>query len=304
MRRQICSFVIVLIVALTLIFCCPALADESLNIVCTSFPCYDFVRAVAGDDAQIKMLIKPGAEVHSYEPTPADVISIAGCDLFVYIGGESDAWAVDILESFGDDAPQVLKLFDSVEAHEEAHAHDSGHVHAYDEHIWTSPKNAALMVGAVRDAICKLVPATADRMMARGNEYIDQIEALDAAFLSVVENAARREMIFADRFPFIYFAEAYGLEWHAAFDSCSSESEPSARTMMDLIGRIQQEEIPVVYTIELTSGKTAQTIANETGAEICTFHSVQNVTEADFVAGESYVSLMQKNVLALEKGLN
>jgi len=272
--------------------------------VCTSFPCYDFVRAVAGDGARIQMLIKPGAEVHSYEPTPADVLSIAACDLFVYIGGESDTWVEDILESFGNDAPRSLKLIDCVEPHEEIHDHDSVHGHAYDEHIWTSPRNAIKMVALVRDTLCALAPANADAMIQRGNDYIAQIEAIDAAFSSVVENAARNVMVFADRFPFIYFAEAYDLEWQAAFDSCSSESEPSARTMMELIARVAQENIPVVYTIELSSGKTAQTIAAETGAEICTFHSVQNVTEVDFAAGESYVSLMQKNILALEKGLN
>lgn len=297
-------FVFMLAIAMLGMICSSAVAEESLNIVCTSFPCYDFARAVVGDDAQVRMLIKPGAEIHSYEPTPADVLAIAECDLFVYIGGESDAWVVDILESFGKDAPEVLRLFDIVEAHAEAHEHDSGHIHAYDEHIWTSPKNAVRMVGAVLEAICAIAPDAADRMSERGNDYIAQIEQIDNAFVSTMENAKRNVMIFADRFPFIYFAETYGIEWQAAFDSCSSESEPSARTMMDLISRIQRENIPVVYTIELSSGKTAQTIADETGVEICTFHSVQNVTEADFASGESYVSLMQKNVLALEKGLN
>ena len=295
-----------LVLALVLALPAVSLAQESHSIVCTSFPCYDFTRAVAGDCAQITLLIKPGAEVHSYEPTPADVLAIASCDLFVYVGGESDAWVLDILESFGDEAPETLRFFDCVQAEEaqhseEDHDHDA---HEYDEHIWTSPKNAAVMVDALAQKLCALAPQLAEQMRADADAYIAGIRQIDAAFEAVVANGARREMIFADRFPFLYFAKAYGLEWKAAFDSCSSESEPSARDMMALIDHVLREDVPVVYTIELSNEKTAKTIADETGVEICTFYSIQNVSEADFSAGETYISLMQRNVAALEKGLN
>ena len=283
-----------------------AFAGEYPTIVCTSFPCYDFARAVVGDQGHVQMLIKPGAEVHSYEPTPADIMAIAGCDLFVYVGGESDAWVEDILASFGSEAPETLRFFDYMEEFEEAqhdHAHDD-HALEYDEHIWTNPKNAMVMVEALAEKICETYGLSSDVYRANADAYITEIAEIDAAFAEIAADSVRREMIFADRFPFIYFAHEYGIEWKAAFESCSSESEPSAKTMMELIDHIIRNDVPVVYTIELSNAKTAKTIANETGVEICTFHSVQNVTEVDFAAGETYVSLMNKNVEALQKGLN
>ena len=283
-----------------------------LRIVCTSFPCYDFARAVAGGE-EIQLLIKPGAEVHSYEPTPAEVLSIAQCDLFVYIGGESDAWVRSILESFGSDAPQTLRFFDCVEAIEEEEQEEmtfaGGHDHdedgaEYDEHIWTSPVNAAAMVGALRDALCEICPERSDAYSVNAEAYIGEIMEIDSAFREVVDGAARRELIFADRFPFLYFVREYGLSYSAAFPYCAAESEPSAKTLAYLIERVREDGIPAIYTIELSSGRTAQAISEETGAEILTMQSVQNVSEADFSAGESYISLMRRNLEALREGLN
>lgn len=305
--RSFCK-ILIFMLALALLMCGTAFAGEFPDIVCTNFPCYDFARAVTGDKANLHLLIKPGAEVHSYEPTPADIMRIAECDLFIYIGGESDAWVEDILSSFGEDAPETLRLFDCVEALEEVHAHkeehDDAHAHEYDEHIWTSPVNAQRMVRVIADKLVDDYAAYGDAWSENADAYIDEIGKIDAQFRDIVAQGARQEMIFADRFPFLYFAEEYGIEWVAAFDSCSSESEPSAKVMMELIDRIIQDDVPVVYTIELSNQKTAKAIAAETGVEICSFYSVQNVTETDFSAGESYVSLMQKNVEALEKGLN
>lgn len=288
-----------------------AFADEYPSIVCTNFPCYDFARAVTGGNADLKLLIKPGAEVHSFEPTPADIMAVADCDLLIYIGGESDAWVEDILSTFGSDAPDTLRMFDCVETveadadHDHTHEDDHDHAHDdYDEHIWTSPVNAQRMVQAVADALNADFASLGDLWQANAAAYIAEIAEIDAQLRDVVSHAARREMIFADRFPLIYFAREYGLSYVAAFPSCAAESEPSAKTMMELIDRVQADGIPAVYTIELSSGKTAATIAAETGASILTFHSVQNLSEADFSAGETYVSLMQRNVEALREGLN
>lgn len=300
----------VLVLSLSFALCTNVFAEDALSIVCTSFPCYDFARAVTGNGAELHLLIKAGAEVHSYEPTPADVMTIAQCDLFVYIGGESDAWAVDMLSSFGGEAPETLRFFDCVETLEEAggheHAHDEGADESieYDEHIWTSPVNAIAMVKFLAQRLSEIDPERSQTYLANSDAYCAEIADLDAQFAETVRNAARTELIFADRFPFLYFAKEYGLEWHAAFDSCSSESEPSAKTMMELIERIVRDQIPVVYTIEMSNQKTAKAISDETGAQICTFHSVQNVSESEFSAGASYVSLMTENLAALKKGLN
>ena len=292
-----------------------ALGEDArpLRIVCTSFPCYDFARAVAGDQGEIQLLIKPGAEVHSYEPTPSEVLAIASCDLFVYIGGESDAWVRSILDSFGGDAPRTLRLFDCVEGIEEeeqesmtlADGHDHGAEETeYDEHIWTSPVNAAAMVRFLGDALCALRPEDAEAFAERAERYAAEIMDLDAEIRETVDSAARRELIFADRFPFLYFVREYGLDYRAAFPSCAAESEPSAKTLADLIERVRADGIPAVYTIELSSGRTAQAISEETGAKVLTMQSIQNVSEADFSAGETYLSLMRRNLEALREGLN
>lgn len=301
------KFLATIALILALLACGAGVAEakaEELNIVCTSFPCYDFARAVAGDAAQVQLLIKPGAEVHSFEPTPADILAVAGCDLFVYVGGESDAWVRDILESFGADAPQTLRFFDCVALLEEEQAGEDHPEHEYDEHIWTSQKNACAMVSALTDRLCEIDPAGAELYRQNGQAYGDEIARLGEEIRELVEGAARRELIFADRFPFLYFVREYGLDYAAAFSSCSTESEPSARTLMELIDRIARDGVPVVYTIELSNGKTAQTLAEETGVEVRALQSMQNVTEADFSAGETYLSLLRRNIEALKEGLN
>lgn len=283
-----------------------ASAEDRLRVVATDFPCYDFARQAAGERADVTLLIHPGVEVHSYEPAPADILAIGEADLFVYIGGEGDAWADGILSGFdGSDGPTALRLMDAVtpleEADEPGHAHDAPE---YDEHIWTDPKNAMAMVRAIGAALAELDPVNADAYRAAAEEYANEIAQLDEAFRQVVDSGARREIVFADRFPFLYFTQAYGLDWFAAFPSCTAETEPTPQTMLALIKKVRDDGLPAVYTIEMSTQSVARTVAEETGAEILTMHSLQTVTQDEFDAGETYVSLMRRNVAALEKGLN
>lgn len=284
-----------------------AAAEKRLNIVATDFPCYDFARQIAGEHADVSMLIRPGVEVHSFEPSPADIMSVGGADLFVYIGGESDAWADNILSGFDDkDAPYQLRMIEVVSPVEEEHHHE-GHDHGepeYDEHIWTSPKNAILMIDSLCQKICVLDAENADAYKAAADAYIARISEIDAAFEAAVESGKRRELVFGDRFPFVYFTEAYGLDYFAAFESCTAETEPSPMTLMMLIEKVKSEDIPVIYTIEMSTQNVARTISEETGAQILTLHSLQTVTQDEFAAGETYVSIMWKNVEAVRKGLN
>ena len=297
MKRYI---IIALVFMLALPVFANAYGEEQLKIVCTSFPCYDFARAVSGGKAEISMLIKPGSEVHSFEPAPSDMLAIAQADLFVYIGGESDAWVEDILSSFGSDAPKTLRLFDCVEGKADHHGHD----HKYDEHIWTSPVNAGAMVEAVCAVICEADTENADFYRANALAYMDEIGKIDTEIRSVVENARTTELVFADRFPFLYFAEEYGIAYIAAFASCAAESEPSAKTIAMLIDKVVSDDIPVIYVLELSNEKIARTISEESGAAIRTFHSIQNVSETEFAGGESYVSLMKKNIDVLKEGIS
>lgn len=299
-------FYAALLLALLALPAASAAAEGRLRVVATDFPCYDFARQAAGDRADVTLLIHPGVEVHSYEPAPADILAIGEADLFVYIGGEGDAWADGILSGFdGGEGPVALRLMDAVTPLEEADAH--GHDHdapEYDEHIWTDPKNAMAMVEAVGEALAELDAENAGAYRADAAAYADQIAELDAAFARVVENGARREVVFADRFPFLYFARAYGLDWLAAFPSCTADTEPTPQTMLALIQRVREDGLPAVYTIEMSTQAVAKTVAEETGCRILTMHSAQTVTQDEFDAGETYVSLMRRNVAALEEGLN
>ncbi len=293
---------LILLLAL-LLFAGAGIAEERPSIVATSFPCYDFMRAVAGDAADVRLLIRPGTEVHTYEPTPKDILEIADAELFVYIGGESDAWVDNLMKTFDSDGPETLKLMDSVSLLEEEddHGHDELE---YDEHIWTSPKNAMKMLQSAADAICEIDPAHAEIYRKNAEEYESAMAELDARLTEIVQNGARNELIFADRFPFLYLAHDYGLSYRAAFNSCTAESEPSAQKMVELIQAIENDHIPVIYTIEMSNGAIARTLADETGAEILNMHSMQTVTQAEFDAGETYITLMRKNLDAIERGLN
>ena len=302
---------LIAMIVLALTACVGAAAERRLNVVAVNFPCYDFARQVLGDLGDATLLVHPGVEVHSYEPSPADIIAIGEADLFVYIGGEGDTWVDSILSGFdAGEAPATLRMMDAVtplEEEGEEHHHDHDHDEAgpeYDEHIWTSPKNAAIMVDALAAALQTADPENADAYGENAAAYRAQIEAVDAEIEAIVANAARRELVFADRFPFLYFVRAYGLDYLAAFPSCTADTEPTPQTIMSLIDRVREDGIPAVYTIEMSSRAVAKTVAEETGAGILTLHSMQTVTQDEFDAGESYVSLMRGNAEALREGLN
>ena len=319
MKKIIALLSVIMISSLMLIGCATAGAEgEKLSIVVTDFPCYDFARAVAGDNADITMLIKPGSEVHSYEPSPNDVLSMTEADMFIYIGGESDSWVDGMLSSMGDDMPCALRMFGCVDGletddddahhgsdhHDDGHHEDTHHDHAYDEHIWTNPMYAIQMVDAIAVELCEIDPANAESYRANADSYIAQITEIDAAIRDITANSSRNCVVFGDRFPFVHMACEYGIDYCAAFPGCAAETEPSAQTIMELIDKVDSEHIPCVYVIEMSTGNVASAIAEETGAEIGTLHSVQNVSADEFNAGETYVSIMWKNVEALRKGLN
>ena len=295
---------IVILMLAALFLCAAATAEGGLTVVATDFPCYDFARQVLGDAGEAVMLIHPGTEVHAYDPSPSDILRIGQADLFVYIGGEGDAWVDSILSGFDGEGPAALRMMDSVSPLEEEGEQGAHAQPEYDEHIWTSPKNAMLMVRALAEALAEADPENAEAYASRADGYCGEIAALDAAFESVVSEGKRREVVFADRFPFLYFARSYGLDYAAAFSSCTADTEPTPQIIMSLIQRIERDGIPAVYTIEMSTQSVARTVAEETGARILTMHSAQTVTQAEFDAGETYVSLMWKNVEALREGLN
>lgn len=289
------------------------LDDGKLHVVTTIFAPYDFSRAVGGDDVSVTMLLKPGSEVHSYEPSPKDIIAIRSADVFLYVGGESDAWVRDVLEGVDNPNLRTVTLMDCVEALEEetvegmqAGHEDHGHEDdtEYDEHVWTSPRNAARICEKLADTFAAADPAHADAYAQRCGDYVEQLDALDAEFKRIVENAERKTIVFADRFPLLYFADAYGLTYFAAYPGCADAAEPSAATVAFLIDKVEAEQIPAVFCIELSNQKLADTVCEATGAKKLQFSSCHNVTAAEFKEGATYLSIMQQNAAALREALN
>ncbi len=281
-----------------------------LQIVASSFPVYDFARTLAGDRADIRLLLKPGQEVHAYDPTPQDIIAMETCDLFLYGGGESDAWIADLLEA-GDIQGETFRMMDWTDLLEEEELegadHDHDHDHeaaAYDEHVWTSPVNVMAIVEGLCQSLCRIDPAGAGQYQANTAAYLEQLSALDTTFREIVATAKRQVVVFGDRFPFLYFAREYGLRYQAAFPGCSAQTEPSFQTVSRLVDYVRADQIPVVFQVELSNGQIAQAIAEETGAQVLTFHSCHNLTAEEFSQGETYLSLMAQNAENLRKALN
>ena len=299
--RKYASLLLALCLLLT---ACSAGAEsggEPLRVVATDFPCYDLARQVLGSDASLTLLIRPGMDTHTYEPTPADAKAVYEADVLIYIGGTSDAWVEDMLA----DAPGVaaVRMMDSVQPLEEAHAEHGHEDISYDEHIWTSPVNMRAMLSSVEEALCAADPDGASTYRANAEAYDAQLVQLDQTFRDLVSGAARTELIFADRFPFLYFAREYGLSYVSAFSGCSDEAQPSVQAVAALIDAVEKDGVPVIYVIEMSTGDVARAVAEQTGAEIVEMHSCQSVTGEEFEAGETYLSLMTRNVEALRKGL-
>ncbi len=278
--------------------------DERLKVVATIFPQYDFARQIAKDYADIRMLIPPGGESHSFEPTTSDIIAISECDVFIYTGGESDTYIDTILDTVKNDDMKVISLLNSVTPSESIHTHEEEHHKDTDEHVWTSPKNAIAICEKIYQVFAEKDAENATFYKENLDNYIAELNSLDKDFRNVTENSERNTIVFADRFPLTYFAEEYNLTWYAAFSGCSDDTEASASQVAALVDIINEQNIPVVYKIELSSGTIADTISAETGAEIMTFYSCHNISKDDFESGETYLTLMERNLESLQTALN
>lgn len=276
--------------------------ETKLQIVCTSFPAYDFAREIAGDRAELTLLIKSGSEVHSYEPTPKDMIRIQESDLFICNGGESEQWAKTLI------TPELntIYMMDCVDTVEESadgiyNAEDGEP--ELDEHVWTSPLNAIKISEEICNALCKLDTDNAEAYKTNFAAYKAQLMALDREFRQVIKNSGKHTLVFADRFPMRYFALEYGLDCYAAFPGCSSETEPSAKTVAYLIDRVREDKIPAVLYMEFSNQKMADVICEDTGCKKLPFYSAHSVSAEQFKQGVSYLDLMRINLNSLKEAL-
>ncbi len=291
---------------------------SKLKVVTTLFPYYDFTRQVAGDKVELTMVVPAGMDSHSFEPTPADVQVIREADVLICNGGALEHWLSQVLNAVDSGSMTVVTGMDYVNAvqeelvegmEEEEHQHlEDGDDHVgdieYNEHIWTSPVNAMTLVEAIRDTLTEKDPENRSYYVERAKAYLDKLKKLDGEFRKAAENKKRDMIVVGDKFPFRYLADEYGLSYRAAFSGCSTDTEPSARTIAYLIDKMRLEQIPVIYYLELSSHRVSEIIAEETGAQPLLLHSCHNVSRREFDSGVTYLDLMEQNVINLTRGLD
>ena len=303
--------------------------NADLSIVATIFPGYDWVREIMGDEAEnadITMLMDNGTDLHSYQPTADDISKIYKCDLFIYAGGESDEWVKDALKQAENKDMKVINMMemlgDSVKTEEVVEGMESEHDHdhdedgdhhdsdqevEYDEHTWLSLKNAEMICEAIENDLSSLDPENKDIYKKNSEEYISKLSELDSKYQKTVDDAARKTVLFGDRFPFRYLTDDYGLVYYAAFVGCSAETEASFKTVKFLAEKVDELDLPCVMTIEGSDHKIAETIIRNTAdkdQKVLTMDSMQAVTASDLKDGKTYLSVMEKNLEALKEALN
>lgn len=303
--------VVIIVVAVA----CASSCSQNMNIgkkplvVTTLFPQYDFIRTIAGDKVDVKLLLKPGSDSHSYEPTGADMIEIAKASLFVYTGDEMENWAKTILDSVKSDSLKVVDVSENIEIamvediHNKEHKIHSHDGNVYDPHIWTSPLNAIKIVENLLKALISIDGENEEFYKKNAEVLIRELNELDGDFEEFFNSLEKKKLVFGGKFSMHYFAERYGLVCDAAYDTCSTEGEASPGKIAELIEEIKTENLGAVFYAELESPSVAQTIANETNTEALLLHSCHNVTKDEFERGETYISLMRQNFENLKKGM-
>ncbi len=299
----------------------PTVAEQTegkkLSIVTTIYPEYDWVNQIIGDNdsADVILLLDNGVDLHSYQPTADDIIQISTCDLFIYVGGESDAWVEDALAEATNANMQVINLLDAIgdSAKEEEvvegmqdkeHEEDE---HEYDEHVWLSLKNAAALCETISKTLSQLDPVHADLYSTNYAGYVEKLQTLDDTYAQVIDAAANDTLVFGDRFPFRYLVDDYGLNYHAAFVGCSAETEASFETIAFLANKINELGLTHILQIEGSDGKISETVIQASGlkqCEILTLDSMQASTSKDLADGISYLTIMEQNLEVLKKALN
>ena len=337
--KKMIALLLALLMAVGMLAGCAKQNDDDMNattdelsIVATIFPEYDWVKAVLGDQADhadITMLLDNGVDLHSYQPTADDIVKISDCDLFLYVGGESEGWVKEALKNSANKDRKVINLLDVLgdkvkseevvegmqeeeheHEHEEGEEHEDGEAHEHeeeaDEHVWLSLKNAEVLVGAISNALQELDAENKEIYAENADAYVKKLAALDAEYQTAVENASCKTVLFGDRFPFRYLVDDYGLNYYAAFVGCSAETEASFETISFLAKKVDELKLPCVLTIEGKNHKIAETIVKNTAQKsqkILTMDSMQSTTSKDVASGTTYLSVMEKNLAVLKEAL-
>lgn len=310
MKKLIISLIILItiVIGIILIFNkqhnIPKTNPNQLNIVTSIYPIYDFTKEVAGDKANVTMLLSPGVEIHDFEPTPQDIIYIQESSLFLYTGNELEPWAqtvisgIDNTENIKDVSQNIQLIENDKHEHSEHEEHEK-----YDTHIWLDPQRAIKIVENITNELCKKDPENEEYYQNNSKQYISKLEKLDNEILELVKESKNKEIAFGGPFSYTYFVKRYNLNYISAYDSCGENNEPSIEKISKVINEIKNKNIPVIFYKELSSGKISDTISAETGAKKLEFHSLHSVTKKDLENGKTYIDIMYKNLENLKEAL-
>ena len=323
--KKLISVLCVMVLAVSMLAGCGTDASKDngkISIVTTIFPEYDWVREITKGNAnvEITMLLDKGVDLHSFQPTADDIVKVSSCDMFIYVGGESDEWVEDalaeatnknmvvinLLDVLGDSVKEE-ELVEGMEGEEEEEESEEEEGPEYDEHVWLSLKNAEVLCQYISDELCKIDPDNKETYETNVKAYIAQLDTLDKEYEAAVSNASVKTVLFGDRFPFRYLVDDYGLDYYAAFVGCSAESEASFETIKFLADKTDELGLNAILQIESADGKIAQTIKDTTktkSQQILTMDSMQSVTAKDVSAGATYLGIMQENLSVLSQAIN
>lgn len=301
---------------------CLAENTEPIRVITTIFPMYDWVRNIVGERAdhfELSMLLTTGVDLHNYQPSVEDIVAVSNCDMFIYVGGLSDAWVGDVLKTAQNDEMVEMNLLDvlgnAVKAEEvvegmeeEEHDHEGEEEgEEADEHVWLSLKNAEVICSEIARQLGVIDPDYADVYAANAAAYVEKLAELDGRYQAAVDAAPKKTMLFGDRFPFRYLADDYGLDYYAAFTGCSAESEASFETIVFLASKVDELGLNSVLTLEGSDHRIAETVVSTSqnkNAQIVEMDSMQSVNSDDIAAGANYLGIMEENLAALTQALN
>ena len=329
LSKRIIALALILILAMSLSGCKQSEVpnERKVSVICTIFPLYDWVRQILGntaDEMDVTFLLSNMIDLHNYQPTVDDIVKISTCDMFVYVGGESDGWVdnalkgvtnrdmivINLLDALGEAAKAeviVEGMEDEDHDHEEESGNDESEEDGYDEHIWLSLRNAQLFCSVIADALSLLDAGNTETYQNNLAAYIEQLSALDAEYQSVINAAPIKTLLFGDRFPFRYLVDDYGLNYYAAFAGCSAETEASFETIVFLAGKADELGLKCVVVTESSDKKIAETIIRESGSanqQILVLDSMQSAEISDVANNATYISIMESNLVALKEALN
>ena len=311
MKKRILSWLVLAALLLSMASCGKAPSDPAkLQILCTGFAQYDWVCQILGEhknNVELTLLANNSADLHSYQATVADLASISDCDLLIYIGGTSDQWVEDALKNPRNPNRKTLALMEIADPLEAEHDHEHEEEHALEEHVWLSLKYAERAVNAITALLAELDPANAEDYLINAETYCTDLQNLNSEYQQCVDTAKRKVLLFADRFPFRYLTEDYGLTYYAAFSGCSAESEASFSTIATLAQTLDTLALPTVLVIESSDQVLAETVINNTqnrNQEILIMDSIQAGAQKRVESGETYLDIMKNNLTVLQKALH